>query len=398
MTPAEIRLAALVATIAFVDIAVWLTLVPLIPFWEDELGLSHRQSGLALGAYGLAVLLLSVPSGHLADRLGPRRLAITAVVLFAATVPLYAIVATFEQLLALRVAGGLFSAVSWTAGLAWLVASTPESHRGRALAAVNSAATAGSLVGPLLGGPIVAGLGLGPTMVGVGVLVGALALWALVEPNRERHVAGEPVSPRAVIRAARFEPGLSNAFAGIFFAATAMGAQQILAPLHFDREGLSPATIGWIWTVGAAISVAIAALVGRRLDRIDKRRTARFGVASVSGLCCLLALSPRTAAYAVLVIAILGVGTVIWTTVYPLCSEAAERAGVGQGAALGMLNAVWALATVIAPMAAGLLADAELAAVGYLAVTALGAVTLAVLRRERTGSDPFLSRRGGGDG
>jgi MFS transporter, DHA1 family, solute carrier family 18 (vesicular amine transporter), member 1/2 len=380
VTPAEIRLAALVATIAFVDIAVWLTVVPLIPYWEQELGLSHRQSGVVLGSYGLAVLLLAIPAGHLADRLGPRRMTIAAVLLFAVTTPLYAVASNFGELLALRVAGGLFSAVSWTAGLAWLVASTPETHRGRALATVNASASAGSLAGPLIGGPIVAGLGLGPAMIALGSIVGALAIWALVEPNRERHVPGAPTSPRAVFAAARRERGLADAFAGIFFAASAMGSLQILGPLYLDGEGWSSADIGWVWTIGAAISLAVAALVGRSLDRLDKRRTARFGVAAVSVLCCLLALSPAAVTFTIGVIAILGVGTVIWTSVFPLCSEAAERAGIGQGAALGMLNGVWALATVMAPIAAGLLAGADLAGVGYIATAALGAVVILALR------------------
>jgi len=86
--PADVRLAALIAILAFLDLAMWLTAVPLIPVWEDQLGLSHAQSGMVLGAYGVAVLFLSLPAGHFADRLGPRRLTIAATLLFAATAPL----------------------------------------------------------------------------------------------------------------------------------------------------------------------------------------------------------------------------------------------------------------------------------------------------------------------
>src|SRR3954462_1049114 len=83
--PPEIRLAALIATLAFLDLAMWLTAVPLIPVWEDQLGLTPAQSGLVLGAYGASVLFLSLPAGQLADRIGPRRLTIGATLLFAAT-------------------------------------------------------------------------------------------------------------------------------------------------------------------------------------------------------------------------------------------------------------------------------------------------------------------------
>jgi MFS family permease len=388
--PADVRLAALIATLAFLDLAMWLTAVPLIPVWEDELGLSHTQSGMVLGAYGVAVLFLSLPAGHLADRLGPRRLTIGATLLFAATAPLYAFAGSFGELLALRTVNGLFSAVSWTAGLAWLVASVPDTHRGRTLAVVNASASAAALIGPLLGGPVVAAIGLKPTMLGFGLVVLAVGVWALLEPNRgEQHVTQfERTSVRDALRIGLREPRLVHAFAGIGFAACAMGAQQVLAPIHLSDEGLSSAAIGWVWTCGAALSVAVAALVGRRLDRIDKRANARIGVLCVSVLACYLALGLPAGAYALGLIAALGCATLIWTTVYPLCSEAAERAGIGQGVAMGALNTVWAAASVIAPIVAGLLAEQGAAAVAYLAIAAFGAICLRVLRQRQFAPAP----------
>src|SRR6478735_2976053 len=209
--PADVRLAALIAILAFLDLAMWLTAVPLIPVWEDELGLSHTQSGMVLGAYGVAVLFLSLPAGHLADRLGPRRLTIGATLLFAATAPLYAFASSFGELLALRTVNGLFSAVSWTAGLAWLVASVPVTHRGRTLAVVNASASAASLVGPLLGGPVVAAIGLKPTMLGFGFVVLLVGIWALLEPNRGGRQATEGVSAREALRTGLREPRLVQA-------------------------------------------------------------------------------------------------------------------------------------------------------------------------------------------
>ena len=384
----EKRLAALIATLAFFDLAMWLTAIPLIPVWESELGLTHTQSGLVLGAYGVAVLFLSLPAGHLADRLGARRLTIGATLLFAATAPLYAFASSFEELLALRLVNGLFSAVSWTAGLAWLVASVPGTYRGRTLAIVNATASAASLVGPLIGGPLVAAIGLKPTMLGLGFAILLLGIWALFEPNRGGHLPNEHTSAFAALRIGIREPGLVHAFAGIAFAASAMGMQQVLAPIHLSDLGLSSADIGWIWTAGAAISLAVAAFVGRRLDRIDKRANARTGVLIVTVLSCFLALGLGVRPYAIGVIAVLGFGTLIWTTVYPLCSEAAERAGIGQGVAMGALNTVWALASVVAPVSAGVLAELDLPGAGYVAIAALGMLCLWVLRQPALAPSP----------
>jgi MFS family permease len=379
--PQEIRLAALIATLAFFDLAMWLTAVPLIPIWERDLGLTHTQSGLVLGGYGVAVLFLSLPVGHLADRLGARRLTIGATLLFAATAPLYAFASSFGELLALRLVNGLFSAVSWTAGLAWLVASVPGSYRGRTLAIVNATASGATLVGPLIGGPVVAAFGLKPTMLTFGGAVLLLGVWALAEPNRGGHHPTEHSSALAALRIGVREPGLVHALAGIAFAASAMGVQQVLAPIHLSDLGLSSAGIGWVWTAGAAISLTVSVVVGRRLDRIDKRSTARTGVLIVTVLAASLALEVGVVPYAVGLIALLGLGTLIWTTVYPLCSEAAEHAGIGQGVAMGALNTVWALASVVAPISAGVLAELGVPAAGYGAIALLGGICLWMLRQ-----------------
>ena len=103
--PQEIRLAALIATLVFFDLAIWLTAIPLIPVWERDLGLTHTQSGIVLGSYGSRSCSCRCPRGHLADRLGARRLTIGAILLFGATVPLYGFASSFGQLLALLVDG-----------------------------------------------------------------------------------------------------------------------------------------------------------------------------------------------------------------------------------------------------------------------------------------------------
>ena len=51
----------------------WFAVAPLLPHWEETLGLSKAQSGIVVGAYSATILVASVPAGNLADRYGPRR-------------------------------------------------------------------------------------------------------------------------------------------------------------------------------------------------------------------------------------------------------------------------------------------------------------------------------------
>src|SRR4029077_6872582 len=106
------RLTALVGALVFLDLVLWFAVAPLLPGWEESLNLSKAQSGIVVGAYSAAVLLASVPAGNLAARFGRRRVTIPATLLFGIAAPLHAFVGSFAELVGVRFAAGVFSAVS----------------------------------------------------------------------------------------------------------------------------------------------------------------------------------------------------------------------------------------------------------------------------------------------
>ncbi len=161
----------LVGALVFFDLVLWFAVAPLLPGWEESLGLSKAQSGIVVGAYSAAVLLASVPAGNLADRFGPRRVTIAATLLFGIAAPLHAFVGSFAELVGLRFAAGVFSAVSWSAALAWAIGSVPPARRGRTAALINTGLPIGAIAGPLFGGPFVQLVGLKAAMGALGVVV-----------------------------------------------------------------------------------------------------------------------------------------------------------------------------------------------------------------------------------
>ena len=380
MTRQEIRLASLIAALSLLDLAVWLCAIPLVPRWERSIGLSHLQSGVVLASYSVAVLMLSIPAGHLGDRIGPRRLTIAAAFLFAITTPLFAFATSFAELVALRFVNGVFSAVSWTAGLAWLVASVPDDRRGRAMTLVNAAASPASVVGPLIGGPAVHYLGLKPTMFALGGAILTLASWALLERSKPHVRADAHPSALSGLRACIRVPGIRHAYLGIGFASVAYGVQQLLATLHLADVGISPAGIGWVFSSGAAVSVGIAYLMTRDRVPADRRLVGRTGVATITTLMVFFSLNVATGPFIAGAVVMAAAGTALWVSFYPLCSEAADRAGIGQGLALGGLNTIWAACSIVAPTAAGFMAEHGQATACYLVVAGLGVVVVVGLR------------------
>jgi MFS transporter, ACDE family, multidrug resistance protein len=379
------RLTALISALIFFDMVTWLAAIPLIPVWRNEFGLTDGQAGLVLGAYSLSVLVFAIPAGWVADRIGARRLTLIAAVCFVVAAPAIAFADTFALLLIVRIVQGACSAVVWSAGLAWLSGSVNSDYRPRALTIANACATIATIGGPLLGGPIVSRFGIGPSFLGLGVLVGLIVLWALFEPGGDAGVVphadrhGPFVSLRHAMR-----PGLLQvSFLSIGFIALMMAALQLLAPLHFANEGVSSATIGWIFTAGSVLSV-IAILTVARLGSRLNHLLALVVLPIVCGVCLVVLLFPiGVPAYAVMLILLIGLAAPIFAIAYPICATGARAAKIGEGGAFGMLNAIWAVGSLIAPVLAGIATQRGASWLVYVLVVLLSVIVALALLRSR---------------
>jgi predicted MFS family arabinose efflux permease len=378
MRPNPTRLLALVCALAFLDLALWIAAVPLLPRWERELGLSKVEAGIVLGAYSVSVLLSSLPIGRIADRVGPKRMTVAATVLFAFAAPALAVADELWELVAIRFVQGLFSAISWTAGLAWILAAAPPGLRGRSMAFVNASATAATLAGPAIGGPLVAAAGLDATMVGFACLVAVCAAWASLEPDARAEDGPRP-SPLEELALGLRSPRMRSSFVAILFVAGAIGTVQLLAPLHLGDAGLSDANIGWVFTAAALGGLTVSVVLSRIADRIDQLRAMVVAATTIGVGTLVLAAGPPLPGYVADAIALSVAASPLFILSYTLCAIGAGEAGTGAGLAMGALNTVWAAGSLAAPATAGLLAQAGGDALPFALVAAAALPTAAAL-------------------
>jgi MFS family permease len=74
-----------------------------------------------------------------------------------------------------------------------------------------------------------------------------------------------------------------------------------------------------------------------------------------------------------------------FTAAYPLAADGAERAGIGQGVAMGLLSVSWGLGALIGPVLTGTVAELASDAAGFLLAAGLAlAAALGVRWRTRT--------------
>src|SRR5215212_6605408 len=277
------RLLALSCAIVLVDTIFYAALYPLVPYFEEEFGLSKSAVGILSGAYGAGVLVGSVPGGYLASRSGVRITALVGLTLMSVTSVMFALVDTTWLLVAARFAGGFGSALSWIAAFTWLVDRSPEGRRAEMIGVMISAAVVGALLGPVLGS-IAATFGLLPAFAAVALAGGLMALWAVLE--RAPASSGD-ISLLPALRTVR-EPLLLTSLWFIGLSPLLFSALAVLVPLDLHRLGWGAAAVGAVFFVSAVFEAIAHPLLGRWSDRSGYRPPVFAGLLTSIGILLLL--------------------------------------------------------------------------------------------------------------
>jgi MFS family permease len=349
------RLTLLIALLVMFDLAMFSAIVPLVPKLAATLGLSKFETGVLVGAYSVSVVLAAVPVGHLADRVGPKSVTLVGTLVMASATVLFALAGTFWVVLVARVLQGLGSAIAWSAGLAWLAARTPVEHRGRALGLANSSATIGMIAGPLLGGAVAAQFGVRETFLSVAVVCLGLTAWAAVEPGAAASATREGAL-RPAVRLAVADRLIVYSMLVIGLVSVVGGTLQVLMPLRLSDLGVSDSAIGWLYAAASILGAVAIYTTGRVGDRVGRLPLARVDIVLLGGATAVLLLQLSATVCAVMLVVIGPLLSILYGVGYPLAADGADRAGLGHGLVLGLINLLWGIGAVVGPVLGGALA------------------------------------------
>jgi MFS family permease len=376
------RLMVLVMLLVTADLTLWSAVVPLLPHYRGALHLSTAQAGLVLAAFSAAVVVVAVPAGHLADRLGPKRVTAAGVAAMLLATVLLGVAQNLGELLLARTIQGAADAAVWTAGVAWVAAETPVDRRGRVVAVVEGGATVGIVLGPLVGGVGSSVLGIRGAFLLAAGLLAALLGWTLIEPAATRPPEPPPGLRRAIAVSSR-DPVIGAAVGMILLVSVVGATLQLLVPLHLAARGISRSGIGIVYTIAALVGTAATVASGRLGDRVGRLALASAASLLLAVAAAGLALSEGRVAVIAITIAGSGVMAVLYAVGYPLGADGADRAGLGHGVVLGVINLVWGVGAVVGPVAGSALSQAAGDRVSYALLAALCACSAAGLEAAR---------------
>ncbi len=142
---------ALVWALTFVTFFAAFQLFPTVPLRLRDLGASLAESGRFMSLFTAGSALGALFTGPLGDRVGHRRLVITAALLYAGFLGAYALLTTRWGFYLLAVPHGIVWSGLLTATMASLAHVLPEDRRADGLSLYGLASPGGVIVGPLLG-------------------------------------------------------------------------------------------------------------------------------------------------------------------------------------------------------------------------------------------------------
>lgn len=368
------RLFVLVAAVILVDTMFYAAIVPLLPQYSEDLGLSKSAAGILSASYAAGTLLAALPSGWLAAKVGVRQSMLIGLGLLSASSLAFAFASEIVLLDLARFAQGLGGACAWTGGLAWLLAAGPRERRGELVGSVLAVAIAGLLLGPVIGGIATVA---GPEAVFSAVAVAAVCLFVWVA--RTPGVPASAVPGLRSVAAMILTRPVMLAFWLVALPSALAGLIDVLAPLRLDDLGATGIAIGAVFLIAAAIEATVSAAVGRLSDRRGPMFPIRAGLVA-SGLVALLAPVPASIALLGLIVVVVFLAmSLIWSPAMALLSDNGEAAGLDLAFASALVSLAWAGGQVFGGSVLTAVADATSDAFAYSLIAAAFAATFAVL-------------------
>ncbi len=377
------RITLAVGVSMFVDAALYLAVLPLLPHYVERFGLTTFQAGVVLAAYPISVPFVSMACIVLVPRVGARRIALVSAVLMTVATIIFAWAPTALVLVLARFVQGFASGSIWTSSMSWVTDNAPPGRRGRESGIVMGMLSAGSIAGPGIGGlAAVVGSGIAFGLVAV---VCAVGLVCTVLAPAGRTVMGESHVWASILRGAR-QPATKAALAMALIDLAAFGAVDLLVPLHLGSHGESVTVIAAALALGALLGAGAGVIGGRLVDRVGPAKVALVVSFVVLVIPVILAFTPPNGVQLLVLVVGGAIFAVVGAAMFPLSSLGADAAGVSHVTVTGVLGATWALGFTIVPLLLGYVAQVTSPAVAYAVVIVALMPMLWVLTRSVRGT------------
>ena len=351
------RILLLFLTLFFVMLGFGI-IIPNLAYYAKDIGATPTQIAILLSTYSGMQLIFAPIWGRLSDRYGRKPAILLGLLGNAAALIWFGLAKDYTWLFIARSAAGIASAAVLPSVMASIADVTTSEERGRGMGLMGAAMGLGFILGPAIGGImgrhdtpffVAGGLSLLTCLFALVLLPESLQKVAAVEQDGEQHAW---ISPRHIFRWTTLKSPFNSLYFVAFFTAFSIAGLEATFPLFIEAGwDYRQREMGWMFMVMGAVVVPIqGVLLGRLINRFGERRIILIGLFfNALGL----ALLPNAFSFVTLTacLTITGIGNQL---IRPAnTSWISKETQIGQGTAIGIMDAFLSLGRILGPILGG---------------------------------------------
>ena len=333
-------------------------IIPNLAYYAKEIGATTTEIAILMSIYSGMQLLFAPIWGRLSDKHGRKPAILLGLLGNAAALIGFGLATDYAWLFIARSAAGIASAAVLPSVMAYVADVTTSEERGRGMGLMGAAMGLGFILGPAIGGImgshdmpffVAGGLSLLTFLFALILLPESLQKDPTGEVLGDRH---EWVSPREIFRQTTLKSPLTPLFLVAFFSTFSFSGLEMTFPLFIeDKWDYGEREMGWMFMVMGAIVVPLqGGLLGRFINKFGERRIILIGLL-LNALGMALLLIAYSFASLTLYLTIAGIGNQL---IRPTnTSWISKQTRIGQGAAIGIMDAFLSLGRILGPLLGG---------------------------------------------
>ena len=333
-------------------------IIPNLAYYAKEIGATTTEIAILMSIYSGMQLLFAPIWGRLSDKHGRKPAILLGLLGNAVALIGFGLAKDYVWLFIARSAAGIASAAVLPSVMAYVADVTTSEERGRGMGLMGAAMGLGFILGPAIGGVmgshdmpffVAGGLSLLTFIFALILLPESLQKGLADEKLEDRH---EWVSPREIFRQTTLKSPLTPLFFVAFFSTFSFSGLEMTFPLFIeDKWDYGEREMGWMFMVMGAIVVPLqGGLLGKLINKFGERRIVLTGLL-LNALGMALLLIAYSFATLTVYLTIAGIGNQL---IRPTnTSWISKQTRIGQGAAIGIMDAFLSLGRILGPLLGG---------------------------------------------
>lgn len=327
-------------------------IIPVLPFYAENIGASPTELGLLMAVYSIMQLLFAPMWGRLSDRIGRKPVIMIGILGLSISFFLMALSEQLWMLFLARILGGFLSSANMPTVMAYVADITTEEDRGKGMGIIGAATGLGFIFGPAIGG-IFSEIALSlPFFIAAAssLFTFFLVIFVLKESLtiENRKMTSKRKGPwKEAIKS----PVSTLFYLQLFVSISLAGLEATFAYFAAQKADLDAVKLGYIFMImGLAQAFVQGGLIGKMTKKFGEGFVIQLGII-ISGIGFGLILLSNSFWTAALYLTIFGIGNGL---IRPgVSSLLTKKSNTGHGSTTGMLSSFDSLGRIIGPPLGG---------------------------------------------